>query len=102
MIWGPNRTMERADRIVWEFSGVRENGELARWKLTFFFDSRKFKTRAILARSSKEDRLQQSLNLIPEMRRAQTQDGPVTEMLRAQLPPESIARATFLAINYRR
>lgn len=103
VIWGPHSTVEREFGTVWCFSGIRGNGTTCRWRLTFFYDSRKFRTTAVNGPESREvKRVQDQLDLLPEVARAVTMEGPVTPMLRARLKPEHIARATLLAMQHRK
>lgn len=94
-VWGPGKTKVLPDRIRWWFSGVRDNGMKSQWILTFYFDSREFRTKH--TKTEDDARLPQ----LPELKRiAEARDGLVTDMLRAKLKPEHIAEATRLALAW--
>lgn len=103
VVWGPYKTEERKKKTIWLFTGVYVNGSFARWKLTFWYDTRTFRTRAI-SKSAADDRnlVGQQDFFLPEVERAEPKSGRVTDMLRAKLTPEQLARATARAIAYRR
>lgn len=99
-VWGPTETKVYTFAVTWMFTGIRENGEYCRWKLTFYLDSRKFRTKAVRLKGDQKDRPE--LSLLPAVQQAEVVDGPVTPMLRAKLSPEHIAKATALAMKFRR
>lgn len=102
-IYGPLHTEEKRHKTTWHFSGVRANGEVCKWKLNFYYDTRCFKTAAMRGPQSKSDqRVQENLDLLPGLREAEPMDGLVTPMLRSRLKPEHIARATYLAMQHGR
>jgi hypothetical protein len=94
-VWGPHKTTLYSNRIVWSFTGVRANGLHSKWVLTFYFDSRKFRTKHI--RTEDDDRTAQ----LPGLARiTNPMEGRVADMLRAKLKPEHIAEATRLALKH--
>lgn len=104
-IFGPYKTEEQTSRITWSFSGIRANGEFTAWSLRFHFDTRRFSCRVIKNRQAAkyaESMTQKDLFRLPEAARSEMSSGPVTDMLIAKLSPEQIARATALAVQYRR
>ena len=56
VIWGPSSKTCREDRLAWSFSGLRTNGEYARWHLAFWFDSRRFSTKALPGHPGDEEK----------------------------------------------
>ncbi len=98
-ILGPHEQRYYADRIVWTFTGLRSNGEYARWQLAFWPDTRRFTTKPLL-RHPNDDRMAKKLTLLPEVQRQKPQSGRVTDMLRARLNAEAIAEATRRAIAH--
>ena len=101
VIWGPNSRRIHGDRIVWVFSGVRANGEIARWHLSLWFDSRRFTTKPLL-RNGADGGLNLKLEQIPNIADAPVMKGRMTDMLRAKLKPEHIVEATRLALDWQR
>ncbi|MBR2689195.1 MAG: hypothetical protein IKE42_15185 [Aquamicrobium sp.] len=99
VIWGPTGKAGYADRLVWKFNGLRTNGEYARWHLAFWFDSRRFSTKALPSHPGDEEKAEK-LAALPVTTPPLT--GRVTPMLRAKLKPEHIAEATRLALEFQR
>jgi hypothetical protein len=100
-IWGPNETRQTGARTIWTFSGVRANGEFARWHLSFWFDSRRFTTKPLL-RHATDNEIDGKLDLMPNVTDAPVMKGRMTDMLRARLQPEHIADATRRALEFQR
>ncbi|MBN9235127.1 MULTISPECIES: hypothetical protein [Phyllobacteriaceae] len=99
VIWGPSSKTCREDRLAWSFSGLRTNGEYARWHLAFWFDSRRFSTKALPGHPGDEEKAAK-LAALPVA--TPPLSGRVTPMLRAKLKPEDIAEATRLALEFHR
>ncbi|MES0218049.1 hypothetical protein NKL07_22130 [Mesorhizobium sp. C280B] len=102
-IWGPLTTLRGADRFAWLFSGVREDGSRAEWRLLFFFDSRRFTTRLVKRKDAVrtlQRMTEPDLFRLPEVARSETTEGRVTDLLRARLAPKHIAEATAAALKY--
>lgn len=99
-IWGPHKTERRSYGVVWWFSGMRAGGTACGWKLTFYYDSRRFRTKVLPQREREAADLLTTLPELPELQRAEIMKGPVTPMLRARLKPEHIAEATRLALKH--
>lgn len=99
VIWGPLGKLHHADRLVWRFSGLRTNGEFARWHLAFWYDSRRFTTKPMLSHPT-DEKLERKLSALPI--NTPPLSGRVTPMLRALLKPEHIAEATRLALEWQR
>lgn len=99
-IWGPHKTIVQGDRIIWSFTGVYASGDFVRWTLRFYFDSRKFATRAVSQKPT--DPNPDQLVMLPALADAEHKTGRVTPMLRALLKPDHIAQAMRLAIDFQR
>lgn len=101
-IWGPSKTDRRNYKISWRFDGVHADdegrpAEYASWKLSFFFDSRQFRTYRL---QQAKGLPQEDLFRVPSLRDAKVMTGRVTPMLRARLRPEHIAEATAAALRW--
>lgn len=104
-IFGPYKTEEQTSRITWFFSGIRADGEFTAWSLRFQFCTRRYTCRVIKNKQAAkyaESISQKDLFVLPEVAQSEVSSGRVTDMLKAKLSPEQIARATALAIQYRR
>ena len=99
-IWGPHKTIIQSNRVIWSFTGVYASGDFARWTLRFYFDSRKFSTRAVSQKPNDPDPDQ--LVLLPALADSENKTGRVTPMLRQLLKPHHIAEATRLALEFQR
>jgi hypothetical protein len=101
-IWGPSKTVRTMYKMSWRFDGVHADkegkpSEYASWKLTFFFDSRQFRTTRL--REAKTIP-QEDLFRIPSLRDEKVMTGRVTTMLRARLSDEHVAEAVAAAIRF--
>ncbi len=97
-IFGPLKTTREHDRVVWSFTGYRENGELARWTLRFHFKTRKFSVRAVSPKHG-DDKFR-TPGLFPAYEAAEVNVSRIGPLLRARLKPEHIAEATRLALKH--
>lgn len=103
-IWGPYKEEIQGQRIKWMFSCGLEDGSIRGYTLRFYYDSRKFSVRAHIGGASAEyarRMAEKDLFQLPQMRREELFEGRVTDLLKACLGDERIARATALAIQYR-
>ncbi len=104
-VWGPRKTEEAFGRVTWWFSGMKEDGELCEWKLIYFADTRRFKCRRIMSAVAAERArklMGRDLFSIPSVAKGEIEEGFVTDILKARLKPEDLARCTRLSMNGRR
>lgn len=104
-IWGPLKEEVDGRRIKWTFSCVYETGEVQGYCLRFYFNTRKFSVRPLRGQANRyAQRMgEKDLFALPEIQRAETISGKrVTDILKAHLGDERIAKATALAIQYGR
>lgn len=101
-IWGPSKEEVDTRRIRWTFSCVFENGTVQGYSLRFYFQTRKFSVRPLkgMANRYAERMTEKDLFQLPELQRSNSITGKrVTDILKARLGEENIARAVALAIQ---
>lgn len=79
------------------FSALREDNTTALYRLTFYFDTRKFKTNH-LGENKQARAYSQAMHTLLEPA-AGVYDGKVTDLLRSRLSPEQLAEAMAAAIT---
>lgn len=98
-IWGP-RDMDRRDYgVVWFFTVVNEADSIYGCKLTFKFDTRRYRVKIMPTNLDEEKRFVEAL---PELRRGAIIEGRLTQLLVDRLKPEHIAAAVSGAILHRK
>lgn len=88
--------------MTWMFSCLLQDGGVRGYTLRFNFASRKFSVRPHLGGQSAayaRRMAEKDLFDLPEVQRAVPLKGRVTDLLRARLSAEQIARATAMAIR---
>lgn len=99
-VWGPSKRSLLKDSVVWTFSAEHEDGRTAMYRLTFYLDSRIFRT-THLGEDKQAKAYQQAMYTLMEPAHG-VFEGKVTEILKARLPPAQLAGATALAICHGR
>lgn len=103
-VWGPYGEDTSGFRITWKFSALLINGEVQGYTLRFDLSSRKFSVRphsGAINRRYAESMAQKDLFALPEVQRAEPMKGRVTDILKAHLKPQHVAKATALALKVR-
>ena len=99
---GPIKTERYRYGLAWVFVGtvmINDTEFVRRWKLYFYFDTRRYVCKA--RRPVHGDEQMEHKDLWSFGRLPQPLTGKVTPMLRARLTAEHIAEATRLALDYR-
>jgi hypothetical protein len=99
-VWGPSKRADKAHEVVWTFSAEHENGRTAMYRLTFYLDSRRFKTTHLGEDKQVQAYRATMLTLLEPS--AEPFEGRVTDLLKSRIPPEQLAEITAMAILYGR
>lgn len=98
-VFGPYTHVMSRTQARWKFSGVRDDGSIAAWELTYYVFSRKFKVQALNTSTEKKYAEAMSSGMLP----LHPSGGPhfkgtVTEILRHHIPKEQLAEALARSI----